>query len=125
MSDSHHLIPIYTTKGNLGAYLVYPYLYDPQGEWIGWVTPDRQVYSVYGHHVGWLTDDPRIVSRRAPDFSKPRYRPPPAPDAIRPPGSVPLSPMMRELAFSEIDVLDDAPDLLPTLDHGELKQDLD
>jgi hypothetical protein len=33
--------------------------------------------------------------------------------------------MMPELMFSVVDVLDDDPDLLPTLDSGELREDLD
>ena len=54
------LIPIYTSKGDAEAFLDYPYLYNRTGDWIGWVTSKRDVYSVLGHYVGYLTNDPRI-----------------------------------------------------------------
>jgi hypothetical protein len=53
------VIPIYTSRGDAEAFLVYPYLYNRSGEWIGWVTADRQVYSVLGFYVGDLTAEPR------------------------------------------------------------------
>jgi len=125
MSGNHRVIPIYTTSGTLGAYLKYPYLYNLQGEWIGWVSADRQVYSVHDNHVGWLTDGPRIVRNRAVLHSRPRRTPPLPPPSIRPPATVPLPPLMRELAYGEVDVLDEEPDRLPTVDSGELREDMD
>ena len=119
------LIPIYTTPGDLGAYLVYPYIYNPQGEWIGWVTSEKEIYSVLGHYIGWLSKDPRILRRRSYDFSKPR-RTPPAPRArIRVPASAPLPPMMSELTYATIDVLDEEPERLGTADFSELSEDMD
>ena len=70
------IIPIYKSNGELGAYLVYPNLYNHAGEWIGWVTHERQVYSVLGYYVGYLTNDPRIV-RRSSEDEMPRKSPPP------------------------------------------------
>lgn len=125
MAGTNRMIPIYTTGGSLGAYLLYPYLYNVQGEWIGWVTGDRKVYSVHGHFVGLLTDDPRIVRKRSEASRQEEATPPLKPRRIRPPATVPLSPLMRELSFGEIDVLQDEPDLLPTLDHGDLREDMD
>jgi len=49
------LIPIYTTAGDLGAFLAYPYLFNRYGEWIGWVTPNREVFALTGYHVGTMT----------------------------------------------------------------------
>ena len=43
---------------------MYPYLYNTQGEWIGWVTPQREVYSILGVFVGRLSNDPRILGKR-------------------------------------------------------------
>ncbi|MBU0513031.1 MAG: hypothetical protein KJ638_15200 [Chloroflexi bacterium] len=124
-TTTRRLIPIYTTPGDLGAYLVYPYIYNSQGEWIGWVTPEKDVYSVLGHYVGWLSKDPRILRRRSYDFSKP-HRTPPAPRArIRVPASTPLPPMMSELTYSTIDVLDEEPERLGTADFSELREDMD
>jgi hypothetical protein len=122
---ANKLIPIYTTSGDLGAYLVYPHIYNPIGEWIGYVTPDRDVYSVLGHYVGKLSNDPRILRKRSYDFSRPRQTPPPPQRRISVPATVPLAPMMAELSFSMIDVLDDEPERLSTIDFDELREDMD
>ena len=119
------LIPIYTTSGDLGAYLIYPYLYNSIGEWIGFVTPKREVYSVLGNYVGDFTNDPRILRRRSYDFSKPRLDPPPHQPRITVPATVPLAPMMAELPFSMIDILEDEPERLSTVDFDELREDMD
>jgi hypothetical protein len=118
-------IPIYSTLGDWMALLVFPYLYNPQGEWIGWVTPDRQVFDVQGLYVGWLTSDPRILRKRTIDGELERRLPPEPPPRIRPPASVPLPPMMSSLAFEVIDVLEEEPERLHTVDAGELREDLE
>lgn len=119
-------MPIYTTRGDLEAFLYYPYLYNREGEWIGWISADREVYSVHGHYVGWVAVGPRILRKMAEGFSRQRDDIP-SPDlrSIAPPAQVPLAPMMPELTFGVIDVLQDAPDLLPSVDFGELRQDLE
>ncbi len=117
-------IPIYTTRGDAEAFLAYPYLFNRQGEWIGWVTPQREVYSVLGYYVGYLTSDPRILRKRSED-GRPRQTPPPAPQRLRLPPTVPLAKMMSELNYETIDVLNDEPELLHTRDSGDLLQDLD
>ncbi len=119
------MIPIYTTNGDAEAFLSYPYLFNRNGEWIGFVTPQREVYSVIGNYVGTLTDDPRIVSKRGTSTLKPRLNPPPKPKKAYPPATIPLAPMMAELNYSIIDVLLDAPERLHTLDSGEQRQDMD
>ena len=125
MAGNSHALPIYTTSGSLGALMKYPYLYNPQGEWIGWVTKERSVYSVHGHYVGWVSTDLRILRTRSNSHKHANKTPPYSPPQILPPVSVPLPPMMSELKYSEIDVLDDEPDKLPTLDAGELREDMD
>ena len=119
------LIPIYTTSGDLGAFLVYPYLYNPQGEWIGYVTTEREVYSVLGNYVGTLTPDPRILRKRSYDFSKPRQNPPQPQPRIRVPATVPLPPLMAELPYTMIDILEDEPERLSTIDFDEMREDMD
>ena len=119
------LIPIYSTKGDAEAFLQYPYLYNRNGEWIGFVTPKREVYSVLGEYAGALTNDPRIVSKRATSTFHPHVQPPPTPPKAQLPATVPLAPMMPELTHSLIDVLSEAPERLHTLDSGENRQDLD
>ena len=125
MVSKHNRIPIYTSRGDLGAYLVYPYLYNQVGEWIGWVTTERDVYSVLGSYVGWLSDDPRILRKRSYNFLKPRIKPPQKQPRIKVPATVPLSPMMSELTYTTVDVLEEEPERLSTADHHELKEDMD
>lgn len=119
------LIPIFTTKGDAEAFLAYPYLFNRNGDWIGFVTPNREVYSVLGEYVGMLTNDPRIVRKRSTSTLKSRLKPPAKPQKIYPPATVPLAPMMAELSHSVIDVLIDAPERLHTVDSGESRQDMD
>ena len=118
-------IPIYNTKGDADAFLLYPYLFNRTGDWIGFVTPAREVYSVLGEYVGTLTNDPRIVAKRAIDETKPRVSPPPAPRRVQLPANIPLAPMMPELSHSLVDVLLDMPEKLHTVDSGESRQDMD
>jgi len=123
--NQHRTIPIYTSKGDAEAFLVFPYLFNRSGEWIGWVTPKRDVYSVMGHYVGRPSDEARIVRRRAEDELKPRVQPPSKPGKITTPPSVPLAPLMRDLPLGLIDVLQDEPERLHTSDSGELREDMD
>lgn len=125
MTTPAKAIPIYSTPGDWMALLVFPYLYSSQGEWIGFVTPDRQVYDVQGLYVGWLTPDPRILRKRTMDDELERREPLPSPPRIRPPATVPLPPMMSGLPFEVIDVLEDEPERLHTTDAGELKEDME
>ncbi len=119
------LIPIYTTRGDAEAFLVYPYLFNRSGEWVGFVNQKREVYSVLGYFVGTLTNDPRIIGKRATSTLKPRQIPPPHPGRITPPATTPLPRMMPDLGPSAIDILMEAPERLHTTDAGEQRQDLD
>ncbi|UCD42535.1 MAG: hypothetical protein JSV69_02680 [Chloroflexota bacterium] len=123
MAESQKPIPIYTTSGDTGGYLVFPYVYNQIGDWIGWVTKDNQVYSVYGRYVGWVNKDNRILCRRADDFQKPDKIPPPAPARFLPPATVPLPPLMAELKYETVDVLEDMPELMPRLDDFAVRDD--
>lgn len=122
---ANKLIVIYTTSGDTGGFLLYPNIFNRQGEWIGWVTPTRQVYSVHGHYVGWLSDEPRILRKQSSGYLKPRLAPPPRPPAITPPATVPLPPMMPEVPIGSFDVLEEAPELMPPVDFGDLRDDMD
>jgi hypothetical protein len=120
------LIPIYTTRGDTGAFLSYPYVYSRSGEWIGLVTPQREVYSVHGHYVGELTKEPRILRKMSDSFDRPRRAMTERPSVrVSIPATVPLAPLMAELAYGMIDVLQDEPELLPSVDFGDLREDLD
>lgn len=119
------IVVIYTTSGDAAAFLIYPYIFNRQGEWIGWVTPTRQVYSVHGHYVGWLSDEPRILRKHSSGYLKPRLTPPPPPEPIKPPPTTPLAPMMPDIPIGAFDVLEDNPSLLTPHDFGDLKEDMD
>jgi len=119
------IIPIYTSRGEAEAFLAFPYFFNRNGEWIGWITSKREVYSVLGYYVGMLTNDARIVRKRSEDETKPRLQPPPRPGKLAAPASIPLAPMMSDLTLSLIDVLQDEPELLHTFDSGEFRQDMD
>jgi len=118
------VIPIYTTKGDAEAFLSYPYLFNRNGDWIGWVTARREVYSVLGFYVGYLSSDPRVLRKRSTSTLMERAAPPPPPGKVYPPATIPLAPMMPELTRSTIDVLLDEPERLHPLDAGELREDL-
>ena len=119
------VIPIYTSHGDAEAFLVYPYLFNRQGEWIGWVTADRQVYSVLGNYVGDLTAEPRIIRKRITSTLKPKRTPPQRPPRLAVPATIPLAPLMGDLRFGVTDILLEEPERLHTIDAGDLKQDLD
>ena len=122
----HRIIPIYSSRGEVEAFLVFPYLFNRSGEWIGWVTTQREVYSVLGAYVGFLTNDPRIVRRRSEDeSSRPRLKMPDPPGRLNTPATIPLAPLMSDLTHSLVDVLVEEPERLHTIDSGELREDLD
>lgn len=123
--NQQRIIPIYASNGEAEAFLVFPHLFNRSGEWIGFVTPKREVYSVTGAFVGTLTNHPRITRRRGEDESKPRLKPPPQPGRTITPASVPLAPLMSDLPLGLIDVLQEEPERLHTLDSGELREDMD
>jgi hypothetical protein len=117
------IIPVFTSRGDVNAFLLYPYLFNRQGEWIGWVTQQREVYSVLGYYVGSLTNDPRIIRKRSED-NRPRLKTPPPPARLRAPSNVPLPKLMADLSYDIIDVLHDEPERLHTIDAGDLRQDM-
>ena len=124
MPQQRSIVPIYTSRGDAEAFLAYPYLYNRLGEWIGWVTADRQVYSVLGFYVGELTAEPRIIRKRFTASLKPRKVPLPCPPRLSVPGTIPLPPMMGDLRFGVTDILLEEPERLHTLDSGEMRQDI-
>ena len=116
--------PIYTTRGDWAAMLVGRYLYNPHGDYIGWVESDGQVYSVRGEYAGWLSRDFRILCHRDTTELKPRRPPPPARPRLEMPTTVPLPPLMAELTFDTIDLFEDAPRRLDPYDMDQV-QDID
>jgi hypothetical protein len=124
VSSNLNVFPVYTSRGDPAAYLAYPHLFNPNGEWVGWVTSSREVYSVLGFYVGYLTNDPRVLRKRS-DPSRARLEPPTHPRHLRIPAQVPLARMMSELSHDIVDVLLEEPERLHTTDTGELRDELD
>ena len=118
------IIPIFTSSGDAEAFLAFPYLFNSAGEWIGFINAQREVYSVLGYYVGTITNDPRIVRKSAGEI-KPPVKPLQAPARLRIVASVALPKMMGDLGPGSIDVLQDEPERLHTLDHGEMSKDMD
>jgi hypothetical protein len=116
---------LYTTGGDMGAFLVYPYLFNPTGEWVGYVTSTREVYSLEGVFVGSVSKDQRIVRKKYMETIPPQRKVPAPPPPVRVPASVPLPPHMAELSYDYFDVLEEKPELLHTKDHGEFRPDAD
>ena len=54
ISFDNKIIPLYNSKGDAEVFLVFPYLYNRFGEWVGWVTSDKNVYSILGYYVGYV-----------------------------------------------------------------------
>jgi hypothetical protein len=123
--SGHRIIPIYSSRGEAEAFLAFPYLFNRNGEWIGWVTPQRDVYSVMGFYVGTLTNDPRIVRPRSGSQGKPPIKVTPPPGRLSIPAHLPLAPLMSDLTHSLVDVLVEEPERLHTVDSGELREDMD
>ncbi len=120
------LHPIYTSRGEHIAYFDNGYLYNVVGEWIGFVdTRNGYVYSVLGEYVGYVNKDGRILRKRAMDEIVPKLSPPPPPNRPQLPSSVPLAPLMSDLTYDTVDVFEEMPERLHTMDSGELKDDMD
>ena len=121
----HRIIPIYSSRGEVEAFLVFPYLFNKSREWIGCVTSQREVYSVRGAYVGVLTNDPRIVRQRSEGDSRPQIQVTPPAGKLNTPATFPLAPLMSDLSLSLVDVLVEEPERLHTLDSGEFREDMD
>ena len=124
MGYPERFVPIYTTGGKVEAFLVYPYIYSISGDWIGWITRNRHVYSVHGHYVGWLSEDQRILRKHTTAHIKPRLNPPPPPVKVDPPATKQMqAAALPELKVGTFDVLDEAPELLPSVESDKSKED--
>jgi hypothetical protein len=115
MLETQKTIPIYTSNGEAGAIFIKPYIFNLSGEWIGWVDAEGTVYSVHGH----------FVRKREWGYGRERKTPPSAPQRIRPPTHFPLAPSLPELPTYMVDVLIDHPELMPSVDFGDLRDDMD
>ena len=118
--------PLYSTHGDWTGLLVDGYIYSQRGEWVGWVDRESRVFSVVGEYVGWLSKDFRILRKRDTSETLPRRQPPaPPPLKIKMPSAAPLPPLMSELSYDTVDVFDEMPERLHTLDADPAAKDID
>jgi len=106
--------------------LIDTWLYNARGDWVGHLSKTGQVFSVTGKYVGWLSKDFRILRKKTPDQTIPAYLPPAHPVLkVRMPAHVPLAPLMADLTFDLLDVMQEEPERLHTLDDDPDAKDMD
>lgn len=124
-SSSNTMRPvfIYDTRGDWHATKIGDFLFNARGEYVGFVE-NGEVYKSDGEWIGHLSRDGRILRKRS-ERRRPFHAHPPAPPARpeRLPARAPLPPMMAELDFSTVDVLDEDPDIFKRI--SDLRPDMD
>ncbi|MCC6799562.1 MAG: hypothetical protein IT325_05575 [Anaerolineae bacterium] len=114
---------IFDTRGDWHATKIGDALYSSRGEYIGFVE-GQDVYKRDGEWVGRLSRDGRILRKRAERRRGFHPNPPPTPPKPgRLPPRAPLPPMMAELEYSTIDVLDEEPDTFRRI--SDLRPDME
>jgi hypothetical protein len=100
-------------------------LYNTRGDWVGYISKTGHVYSVMGKYVGWLSKDFRILRKKTQDRTVPGCPLPPHPVLkVRMPANVPLAPLMADLPFDTLDVMQDEPERVHTLDDDPDAKDM-
>ncbi len=118
--------PIYTSRGEWTAMLIDVYLYNTRGDWVGYISKTGQVFSVMGRYVGWLSKDFRILRKKVQDQTIPAGPRPARPALkVRMPPYVPLAPLMADLPFDTMDVMQEEPERLHALDDDPNAKDMD
>jgi hypothetical protein len=118
---------LYTTAGDWQGTIIDGFIFDPRGDYIGWVqTADKTtaLYTFDGEWVGDLYKDGRIVRKRAGKV-RPLHDNPPKKPKAKPsnlPARAPLPPQTVELGYDSIDVLEEDPDVFKRV--SERRKDL-
>ena len=110
VSDPNKPFFIYDTRGEWHATKIGMYIFDTRGEYVAYLQGE-EVYKRDGEWMGRLSKDGRILRKRTEirrDLHPHPLSRPERPSNL-PPRS-PLPPMMAELDFSTVDVLDEDPD---------------
>ncbi len=121
--DPNKPVFIFDTRGDWHATKFADFLFNTRGEYIAFVE-DGEVYTREGEWVGRLSKDGRILrkrSERARELRRTLPPVPPKPDKL--PARAPLPPMMAELNFSTVDVLDEDPDVFKRI--SDLRPDME
>lgn len=114
---------IFDTRGDWHATRLGGFIYGTRGDYLGFVEGE-EVYKRDGEWIGRLSKDGRILRKRS-ERRRDLHPAPPrsAPKPERLPPRAPLPPMMAELNFSIIDVLDEEPDIFKRI--SDLRPDMD
>ncbi len=116
---------IFDTRGEWHATLIGPYLWDPRGDYMGFVRGEEyDVYTVLGEWVGNIWPDGRIIRKRnydRPPLLKDCPKTPPKPRNL--PARPPLPAMCSELGFDKVDVLEWDEEVFKRV--SDLKPDMD
>jgi hypothetical protein len=121
--DPNKPVFIYDTHGDWQATKFGDYLFNTRGEYIGYLQGE-DVYKRDGEWIGRLSKDGRILRKRTEQRHELQPSPPkepPRPDRLPP--RAPLPPMMAELSYSIVDVLEEEPDIFKKI--SDLRPDMD
>jgi len=122
-SDPNKPVFIFDTHGDWQATKIGSSIYSSRGEYVGYLE-NGEVYKSDGEWVGRLSKDGRILRKRSERRRELHPNPPPKPPKPEKlPPRAPLPPMMAELDFSTVDVLEEEPDILRRI--SDLRPDMD
>jgi hypothetical protein len=113
---------IFDTHGDWQATKVGTMIWSSRGEYVGYLE-GQEVYKQDGEWIGHLSKDGRILRKRSERRRELHPNPPPKPAKPTLPARAPLPPMMAELDFSTIDVLDEDPDIFKRI--SDLRPDME
>jgi hypothetical protein len=114
---------IFDTHGDWQATKFGDFLWNTRGEYIGYLEGE-DVFKRDGEWIGRLSKDGRILRKRSETRRELRSdipKTPPRPEKLPP--RAPLPPMMAELNYSIIDVLDEDPEIFKRI--SDLRPDMD
>ena len=103
---------IYRSNGDYFGFILNGYLFDTDGEYLGWVEDDDSVWRKDGEYFGWLTGENYILhnpKQIKPLARTPKIPPmPPDPPMAPPPRMPRIPPMYREDALDKFDHEDES-----------------
>jgi len=121
--DPNKPVFIFDTHGDWQAVKFGNYLWNTRAEYIGYLAGE-DVYKRDGEWIGRLSKDGRILRKRTEqrrELSTSMPKDPPRPEKF--PARPPLPPMMAELSYSIVDVLEEEPDIFRKI--SDLRPDMD
>jgi hypothetical protein len=122
-ADPNKPVFIFDTHGDWQATKIGDFIYSSRGEYIGYIE-NTDVYKGDGEWVGRLSKDGRILRKRTERRRELHPNPPPKPPKPeKMPGRAPLPPMMAELDYGTVDVLDEDPEVFKRI--SDLRPDMD